>query len=387
MKKTLAGLVAAIAGLALIAGCSSGTTGDASSTIKIGLNYELSGAVATYGQASVQGIELAAEEINAAGGINGKKIELVKYDNKSEGAEATTLATKLMSSDKVVAVIGPATSGNFKATIPVALKNKIPVVSGSATADDVTVDASGAVKEYAFRTCFNDSFQGTAMANFALKKFNAKRALIYKDTSSDYSKGLAENFTKTFTAAGGTIAGEEAYVTGDTDFKATLTRIKGQSFDVLYVPGYYNEAGLLIKQARELGITSPILGGDGFDSPKLKELGGAAALNDVYYTNHYSSLDKDPKVTAFIEAFKKKYNTAPNAFHALGYDTLKFVADAIKRATAVDGESIKNAMASTKDFAGVTGTFSVDAQHNPVKAIVVIALKNGDEASSEKVSS
>lgn len=387
MKKTLAGLVAAIAGLALIAGCSSGTTGDASSTIKIGLNYELSGAVATYGQASVQGIELAAEEINAAGGINGKKIELVKYDNKSEGAEATTLATKLMSSDKVVAVIGPATSGNFKATIPVALKNKIPVVSGSATADDVTVDASGAVKEYAFRTCFNDSFQGTAMANFALKKLNAKRALIYKDTSSDYSKGLAENFTKTFTAAGGTIAGEEAYVTGDTDFKATLTRIKGQSFDVLYVPGYYNEAGLLIKQARELGITSPILGGDGFDSPKLKELGGAAALNDVYYTNHYSSLDKDPKVTAFIEAFKKKYNTAPNAFHALGYDTLKFVADAIKRATAVDGESIKNAMASTKDFAGVTGTFSVDAQHNPVKAIVVIALKNGDEASSEKVSS
>lgn len=387
MKKTLAGLVAAIAGLALIAGCSSGTTGDASSTIKIGLNYELSGAVATYGQASVQGIELATEEINAAGGINGKKIELVKYDNKSEGAEATTLATKLMSSDKVVAVIGPATSGNFKATIPVALKNKIPVVSGSATADDVTVDASGAVKEYAFRTCFNDSFQGTAMANFALKKLNAKRALIYKDTSSDYSKGLAENFTKTFTAAGGTIAGEEAYVTGDTDFKATLTRIKGQSFDVLYVPGYYNEAGLLIKQARELGITSPILGGDGFDSPKLKELGGAAALNDVYYTNHYSSLDKDPKVTAFIEAFKKKYNTAPNAFHALGYDTLKFVADAIKRATAVDGESIKNAMASTKDFAGVTGTFSVDAQHNPVKAIVVIALKNGDEASSEKVSS
>lgn len=387
MKKTLAGLVAAIAGLALIAGCSSGTTGDASSTIKIGLNYELSGAVATYGQASVQGIELAAEEINAAGGINGKKIELVKYDNKSEGAEATTLATKLMSSDKVVAVIGPATSGNFKATIPVALKNKIPVVSGSATADDVTVDASGAVKEYAFRTCFNDSFQGTAMANFALKKLNAKRALIYKDTSSDYSKGLAENFTKTFTAAGGTIAGEEAYVTGDTDFKATLTRIKGQSFDVLYVPGYYNEAGLLIKQARELGITSPILGGDGFDSPKLKELGGAAALNDVYYTNHYSSLDKDPKVTAFIEAFKKKYNTAPNAFHALGYDTLKFVADAIMRATAVDGESIKNAMASTKDFAGVTGTFSVDAQHNPVKAIVVIALKNGDEASSEKVSS
>ena len=389
MKRTVSAFVAATAGLALLAGCSTtptsgGGAAPSSSTIKIGLNYELTGAVATYGQASVQGIELAAEEINAAGGIDGKKIELVKYDNKSETAEATTLATKLMTQDKVVAVLGPATSGGMKATIPVALKNKVPVVSGSATDDAVTIDASG-VKEYAFRTCFNDSFQGTAMAKYAASKFNAKTAAILKDTSSDYSKGLADNFKKTFTAAGGTIVTEEAFVKDQQDFKATLTKLKGQAFDVLYVPGYYNEAGLIIAQGRQLGLTQPILGADGFDSPKLAELAGAG-LNEVYFTNHYSSADKDPKVTSFIAAFTKKYNAEPNAFHALGYDTLQFVADGVKRAgTGVTGESLKTALVATKDFAGVTGTFSVDpATHNPVKAIVVIGYKDGKVAVSEK---
>lgn len=390
MKRVFSGLLAAALGVSLLAGCSTsgGGAGAAAEpeTIKIGLNYELSGAVATYGQASVQGVEMAVEEINAAGGVKGKKVELVKYDNKSEPAEATTLATKLMTQDKVLAVIGPATSGGFKATIPVALKNQVPVVSGSATADDVTVDAAG-VKEFAFRTCFNDSFQGTAMANYASGKLGAKTVMIIKDNSSDYAKGLAENFTKTFTAAGGTIVGEEAYVAGDTDFNAILTRVKGQTFDAIYLPGYYQEAGLIIKAARDLGITAPVLGGDGFDSPDLLKLGGAAALNDVYFTNHYSSLDEDPKVKEFIAAYTKKFNEAPNAFHALGYDTARFVVDAVNRATAYTGAAVKDALASTKDFQAVTGTLSVDANHNPVKAIVVVALTDGKESSSEKVSS
>lgn len=390
MKRVFSGLLAAALGVSLLAGCSTsgGGAGAAAEpeTIKIGLNYELSGAVATYGQASVQGVEMAVEEINAAGGVKGKKVELVKYDNKSEPAEATTLATKLMTQDKVLAVIGPATSGGFKATIPVALKNQVPVVSGSATADDVTVDAAG-VKEFAFRTCFNDSFQGTAMANYASGKLGAKTVMIIKDNSSDYAKGLAENFTKTFTAAGGTIVGEEAYVAGDTDFNAILTRVKGQTFDAIYLPGYYQEAGLIIKAARGLGITAPVLGGDGFDSPDLLKLGGAAALNDVYFTNHYSSLDEDPKVKEFIAAYTKKFNEAPNAFHALGYDTARFVVDAVNRATAYTGAAVKDALASTKDFQAVTGTLSVDANHNPVKAIVVVALTDGKESSSEKVSS
>lgn len=388
MKRTTTGLLAAVIGLALLPGCSgsAGTGGAEPTVIKIGVNYELSGAVATYGQASVKGIEMAVEEINAAGGVKGKKVELVSYDNKSEPAEATTLATKLITQDKVLAIVGPATSGGFKATVPVALKNKVPVVSGSATADDVTVDASG-VKEYAFRTCFNDSFQGTAMANYAAKNLSAKSVLIIKDSSSDYAKGLAENFKKTFTAAGGTIVGEEAYVAGDTDFNAILTRVKGQQFDAIYLPGYYQEAGLIIKAARALGITTPVLGGDGFDSPDLLKLGGAAALNNVYFTNHYSSLDKDPKVVKFIADFKAKYGEEPNAFHALGYDTAKFVVDAIGRASALNGEAVKTALAETKDFEAVTGKLSVDANHNPIKAIVVVGLKDGAQATSEKVSS
>ncbi|NLI17745.1 MAG: ABC transporter substrate-binding protein [Actinomycetales bacterium] len=388
MKRTLIGLVAV--SLGLLSACSSGDGGSGGAaepdTIRIGVNYELSGAVATYGQASVDGIEMAIDEINAAGGIDGTQIELVTYDNKSEPAEATTLATKLMTQDNVLAVIGPATSGSFKATIPVANQNRIPVVSGSATADDVTVGPSG-VQEYAFRTCFNDSFQGTAMANYAAEKLGATTAVIIKDNSSDYAKGLAENFSATFTAAGGTIVGEEAYVAGDTDFNAILTRVRGQDFDVVYLPGYYNEAGLIIKQARELGISAPILGADGFDSPTLLELAGADALNDVYFTNHYSSLDEDPTVQDFIAAFREAYGEDPNAFHALGYDTAKFVVDAISRAASLDGEAIKTAMEETEDFPAVTGTLSVDENHNPVKAIVVIRLQDGQQASSEKIES
>ena len=383
MKKFISVILTVVMAMTLFAGCSNTATN--ANEIKIGINYELSGDVATYGQSSVEGIELAIAEINAAGGINGKKIVAVKYDNKSEPAEATTLATKLMTKDKVVAILGPATSGSFKAQIPVALKNKIPVISGSATADDVTVDASG-VKEYAFRICFNDSYQGTAMANFALNNLSKKKAVVIMDNSSDYGKGLAENFIKTFEAAGGTIVAKEAYVAKDTDFNAIITKIKGEDFDVVFIPGYYNEAGLIIKQARAQGITAPILGADGFDSPILLELAGAAALNDVYFSNHYSSLDQDPLVVKFIQDFKAKYNKEPNAFHALGYDLAKFVADGISRAEKVDGESIKTALAATTNFVGVTGSFSVDENHNPVKAIVVIGLKDGAQATSVKVS-
>ena len=208
-----------------------------------------------------------------------------------------------------------------------------------------------------------------------------------KDNSSDYAKGLAENFKATFEADGGTIVGEEAYAAGEKDFNAILTRVRGMSFDVVYLPGYYEEAGLIIKAARELGITAPVLGADGFDSPDLLSLGGAAALNDVYFTNHYSSLDKDPKVVEFIAAFEARFSEEPNAFHALGYDTAMFLIDAIKRADSLSGEDIKNALASTRDFAAVTGTLSVDENHNPVKAIVVVGLKDGEQASSEKVTS
>lgn len=390
MKKTLILLLAIIMVIGSFTACGggkdAGNGGDAATEVKIGINYELSGAVATYGEASVDGILMAFDEINEAGGINGMKIVPVKVDNKSDAAEATALATRLMTQEGVVACLGPATSGNFMATIPVAMSSKIPVVSASATADEgVTVDASGKVNDYVFRLCFNDSFQGVTMANFAANNLSAKTAVIIQDNSSDYAKGLAKNFKETFTKAGGTIVAEEGYVAKDKDFNAILTSVKGKQFDVIFLPGYYQEAGLIIKQARDLGITQPVLGADGFDSPVLLELAGAAALNDVYFSNHYSSLDEDPMVKDFIAGFKEKYGADPNAFHALGYDLGKYIADSISRAGSTDPEAIKDALASTKDFAGVTGTFSMGEDHNPIKSIVVVGLENGVQASSVKV--
>ncbi len=388
MKRLFCVILVVVLAVAAFSGCSSGTgnTAENSDVIKIGINYELSGGVATYGQSSVEGIELAIEEINAAGGINGKKIEAVKYDTKSEPAEATTLATKLMTKDKVLAVLGPATSGSFKAVIPVAIKNKIPVASGSATADDVTVDASG-VKQYAFRICFSDSYQGEVMASYALNNLSKKKAVIIMDSSSDYAKGLAKSFKRVFTEGGGAVVAEEAYLDGDTDFNAIITSIKNQDFDVIFIPGYYEEVGLIIKQARAQGIDAPVLGADGFDSPELVKLAGKEALNNVFFSNHYSSLDQDPTVVSFIESFKKKYdNKEPDAFNALGYDLAKFVADGIGRAEKLNGESVKKALEETKDFKGVTGSFSINENHDAVKAIVVIGLKDGAQDTIERIS-
>lgn len=391
MKKLLSLLIASTLIIGSLTACSGGQdkpstgNGDAKE-VKIGINYELTGDVASYGNASVDGILMAFDEINAAGGINGMKIVPVKMDNKSDSAEATSVATNLMTQEKVVAALGPATSGNFMATIPVAMGNQIPIISASATADKgVTTDNKGNVNDFVFRLCFNDSFQGVTMANFASVNLSAKKAVIIKDNSSDYGKGLAENFKATFEASGGIIVAEEGYVGKDKDFNAILTKIKGQEFDVIFIPGYYQEAGLIIKQARDLGIKAPVLGADGFDSPVLLELAGPTALNDVYYSNHYSSLDQDPKVQDFIAAYKAKYNVEPNAFNALGYDLGQYIADAIKRANTTDPVAIKDALADTKGFAGVTGTFDMGEDHNPIKSAVVIGLKDGVQSTSVKV--
>lgn len=381
-KRILSVIIAAIMITTIFAGCDQ--TAGSDTEIKIGLNYELSGEAASYGQDTVNGIMMALEEINAQGGVLGKPLKEVKLDNKSEAAEATSVATRLATKDKVSLILGPATTGATKATIPVSEKNKIPVISASATADDVTVDDKG-VKEYLFRICFNDSFQGTVMANFATNNLNAKNAVIMMDNSSDYGKGLAKTFKDTFTKSGGTIIAEEGFVKGDKDFNAVLTKIKDKNFDILLIAGYYSEAGLIIKQGRSLGIGQPVLGGDGFDSPVLQELAGDAALNQVYFSNHYSSLDQDPVIVNFIQKYKGKFNKDPNAFNALGYDLAYFAADAIKRANSSDPVKVKEAIAATQNFKGVTGGFSIDQNHNPVKTAVVIELKDGKQASAVKV--
>lgn len=368
-----------VSSMLLLAGCSS-----SSDKIKVGLNFELSGAVASYGQAEVQGIELAIEQINSAGGIDGKLIELIKRDNKSDAAETTSIATFLATQEKVSVILGAATSGLTKAQVPVANQYKVPLISPSATADDVTNDGVN-VQPFVYRVSFIDSFQGITMANFASKDLSKLKAVILGDQSSDYAKGLAETFSAQFKSNGGTVVAQEAYVSGEQDFNGVLTRVAQMDFDVLFVPGYYQEVGLIIKQAREAGITTPILGGDGFDSPVLFELAGKDALYDVYFSQAYSSLDQDPMVTKFIADFKAKYGVEPNAFSALGYDTALLAVDAIRRAGSSDPEKINEALASTVNFQGVTGSITVDKWHNAVKSAVVLEIQDGTVVGSQRV--
>ncbi|MDF2521188.1 MAG: transporter substrate-binding protein [Clostridia bacterium] len=380
MKKRFTLFMALLFTLSFLTACSQSSdpaSASAADTIKVGLNYELSGNVATYGQGLTNGIELAVEEINKNGGVLGKQIELVKVDNKSDNAEAANVSSRLATRDKVVAILGAATSGNTKAASPAATENKVPLISGSATADDVTVDSNGKVREYVFKISFSDSFQGVTMANFATADLNLKTAAVLVDNTSDYSKGLAKNFKETFARLGGTVVVEEAYQAKDTDYKAVLTNIKAKNPDVLYLPGYYEEVGLIVKQARELGLNVPVLGGDGYDSPKLVEIAGAEALNNVFFTNHYSSQDNAPEVVKFKEAYTAKYGKEADAFNALGYDLAYFLADAIKRAGEADSVKIKDALAATKDFKGITGTLSIDEFHNPVKAVTILEVKEG----------
>lgn len=380
MKRNLLVILSLVLTLSLLVGCASNTTSGNKNdpdTVRVGLNYELSGPVATYGQGLTAGIELAMEEINKDGGILGKQVEIIKVDNKSEDSETANVSTRLATRDNVVALLGPATSGNTKAATPAAMQNKIPLISASATADDITVDSNGNVREYIFKTCFSDSFQGVMMAGFAFEDLGLKKAAILSDTTSDYAKGLSKSFQKTYEELGGTILAEEAYQAKDTDFKAVLTNLKGLNPDVLFVPGYYEEVGLIVRQARELGLNVPILGADGYESPKLTEIAGKDVLNDVYYSSHYSPMDDSEEVVSFKENFKAKYNDEADAFNALGYDMAYFFKDALERAGEVDTEKLKDALASTKDFSGVTGTFSIDENHNPVKSVTIIEMKEG----------
>lgn len=369
---------------AVLSGCG-GAAKQEAKDIKIGGNLELTGGVATFGQSTRNGIHLAMKEINAAGGVLGKQLVFIAADNKSEPSESTNAMTKLITQDKVVTVIGAVSSSNTLAASQVAHDNKVPFVATTATNPKITVDG-GKIREYAFRACFIDPFQGTVMANFAGKTLNAKTAAIYIDNSSDYSKGLAEFFEASFVKNGGKIVAKEAFLQKDQDFKATLTKIKAANPEVIFIPGYYEEVGKIVKQARELGIMQPLLGGDGWDSPKLVEIAGAAALENGYFSNHYSPEDNDPRVVKFVESYKKEYGQLPDAFAALGYDAMLITADAIKRANSTEPTKIKDAIAQTKNLQVVTGVINLDANHNPVKSAVVIEMKAGKQVFKEKVS-
>ena len=387
MRKQIIVTLIVLMSMLLAAGCGGDKAKPAatSNEIKIGANFELTGGVANFGKQTLNGIQMAIKEANAAGGVlGGKKIVLVVADNKSEPAEATNAVTKLITQDKVVAVLGPVTSSNVLATVQVAQDNKIPVLTATGTNEKITVD-NGKVRPFAFRSCFIDPFQGRVMANYASKTVKAKTAVIYIDSSSDYSKGLSQSFEATFTQNGGKIIGKEAFLQKDQDFKATLTKIKAMNSDVIFIPAYYEEVGKIVKQARELGINIPLLGTDGWDDPKVVEIAGAGALNNTFFSNHYSSQDKDPNVVKFVEAYKKEYNQEPSALAALGYDSGLMIIDAIKRAGAADPVKIKDALEQTKNLQVSTGILTMDSNHNPVKSAVVIEMKDGKQTFKEKV--
>ena len=385
MKKRTVAVMAA--GLFLLGACGSPKASDSggsddAKTIKIGGNFELSGAVAAYGEAENEGVKLAVEEINKDGGIDGKKIEYVSKDNKSDNNEAASVAANLTTKDEVVAIVGPATSGATKATLPNLTKAKTPAVTPSGTDDAITVQ-KGKVQDYIFRSCFQDSFQGIVLAKYADENLKADKAVILGDNSSDYASGLKKAFKETYK---GEIVAEENFTAGDKDFQAMLTKIKDKDFNVIYIPGYYTEAGLIIKQAREMGIEQPIIGADGFGDEKLIETAGASNVKNVYYTGHFST--KAPatdKVEPFVAAFEKKYGKQPPSFNALAYDSVYMIKQAIEDEGKATPEAINKGLANLKDFEGVTGKITMDKEHNPVKSAVVLGLTDGKETSAETV--
>lgn len=345
-----------------------GQTGD---TIRIGVYGDTTGATSSFGQSTKNGIQLAFEEINAAGGVNGKKLEMVFEDDQGTPEKAKTVISKLISQDKVAAVLGEVASSNSLAAAPVAQEAKIPMITPSSTNPKVTE-----VGDYISRVCFIDPFQGSVMAKFAANTLKAKTAAILGDNSSDYSKGLTKFFEEEFNKLGGKVITKQTYAQKDQDFKAQLTQMRDQKPDIIYVPGYYGEVGIIAKQARELGMTQPLLGGDGWDSPELWKLGGAA-LKDAYISNHYSADNPAPEIQNFVKAYQAKFNVAPDSLAALAYDSAKVLADAIKRAGGTESAKLKDAINATKDFPGVTGKITLDASRNAVKPAVVLALDPG----------
>jgi branched-chain amino acid transport system substrate-binding protein len=374
--KTLHGQVVFTAALAvslLLTGCNKPATpgAGAEDAIKVGEFASLTGSEATFGQSSHKGTQLAVDELNANGGVLGKKIQLITEDNQSQAGQSSTAVRKLISSDNVVAVLGEVASSRSLEAAPICQQNKIPMISPSSTNPKVTE-----VGDYIFRVCFIDPFQGTVMANFGRKTLKMNTAAILSDVKSDYSVGLAKFFKEGFTANGGTIVAEQKYSGGDKDFNAQLTAIKAANPDGIFVPGYYTEVGLIALQAKQLGITVPLFGGDGWESASLIQIGGTALEGD-YYSTHYSPEDTSKAVQSFVKNFKEKYNETPDAMAALGYDSAMILADAMKRAGSTDGTKVRDALAATKDFQAVSGNITIDANRNASKPAVILQIKNG----------
>jgi branched-chain amino acid transport system substrate-binding protein len=343
--------------------------------IVIGEFASLTGSEATFGINSSNGVQLAMEEINNSGGLlGGRKIKIIIEDDQSKPGQPSAAVKKLIASDNAIAIVGEIASSRSLEAAPICQEARIPMVSPGSTNPSVTEKG-----DYIFRVCFIDPFQGTVMAKFALDNLHAKKVAILSDVRSDYSKGLAQYFGDYFKAHGGQIVVERSYSGGgtDRDFRAQLTSIKAAQPDAIFVPGYYTEAGLIGKQARSLGIKVPLLGGDGWDSPKLAEIGGSA-INGCYFSTHFSPKDQSPKVQDFVKKYQAKFHAMPDGMAPLGYDAMAILGDAIKTAGSTDGAKIRDALARVKNYDGVTGKITIDAKRNANKSAVVLRV-NGKE--------
>jgi len=355
-------------------GCSKepgGGSGSAADRIKAGEYASLTGKEAAFGQSSHKGTALAIDEVNLAGGVLGKKIELITEDNQTKAGESATIVRKLISRDHVVAVLGEVATGRSLEAAPICQANKTPMISPSSTNPKVTEQG-----DYIFRVCFTDPFQGKLLSDFSLKTLKLQKVAIISDVASPYSVGLAQYFKEPFVAAGGIIVAEQKFSSGDKDFNAQLTAIKAVNPDGIFVPCYYTEAGLIALQARQLGITVPMLGGDGWEAPELIQIGGEA-LKNTYYSTHFSSVKETPEVQKFVKAYRAKYNgETPDSMAALGYDSALVLVDAIRRAGTTEGAKLRDAIAQT-DFVGATGRTKLNAQRDAPKAAVIITVENG----------
>ena len=370
MKRVLTGFM--VASLIVLAACGGGApagSGSDAKTVKIGWIGPLSGANKTYGESAKRGVELALEEKGHK--IGDLTVELIAGDDRSDSTEAVNLATKMMTQDGVAAIIGPVTSGPAIAVSATTSTYKIPMITATATAPKVTVNDDGTRKPFVFRACFIDPFQGQAAANFASKELGLKRAAVFYDKGNDYTIGLAEAFRATFEANGGEVIAWQSYSTDDTDFSAIMTNVAALNPDVLYLPDYYGRVSLIAKAAKDKGINVPMLGGDGWDSPDLD----FETLAGGYFTAHYSDQDEREAVQNFATKFQERYGERPDSFAALGYDAAMLLMNAIERAGSTDGEAIRAALQSTKDFPAVGGQISFDEWGNPIKSAVLLQVQ------------
>ena len=371
MKNNFLKIFTALAASVLIAGCKKDEAAGGGDTIKVGEFASLTGSEATFGQSSHNGTQLAIDEINASGGVLGKKIALHTEDNQSQAGQSATAVRKLISSDGVIAILGEVASSRSLEAAPICQQSKIPMISPSSTNPKVTETG-----DYIFRVCFIDPFQGTVMANFGRKTLKLNSAAILSDVKSDYSVGLAKFFKQGFTTSSGQIVAEQKYSGGDKDFNAQLTAIKAANPDGIFVPGYYTEVGLIALQAKQLGINVPIFGGDGWESSSLVSIGGPALEGD-YFSTHFSPQDTSPAVQTFVKKYQEKFKDTPDAMAALGYDSAMMLADAIKRAGSTDAAKIRDVLAGEKDFPGASGSITIDANRNASKPAVILEIKNG----------